>query len=46
MNAIITIRVKKSVKDDLQAISDRRVCHVSDLIRASIKDLISQNKIM
>ena len=46
MDTIITIRVKKSIKDDLQAISDRRVCHVSDLVRASINDLINQDKVI
>ena len=43
MDTLIAFRCSKADKTRLQAISDNKVCHVSDLIRKAIKEIIAND---
>lgn len=43
MNTIIAFRCSEADKKRLQAISDDKICHVSDLIRKAIKEIIAND---
>jgi len=44
MNTLIAFRCSEADKTRLQAISDEQVCHVSDLIRKAVKEIIASNE--
>ena len=42
--AFIGAKISPEQKQALERLSDKRVCHVADLIRGAISDLLSNNE--